>query len=82
MCLHTIDRIAKSIGIFRRAPGGPEAKRVFAAMMDRGKTDIAKIEAARRKSVVKGRDREPRQTRETKGAAASVETTASCGLRN
>jgi hypothetical protein len=30
------------------APGGPEAKRVFAAMMEMGKIDIAKIEAARR----------------------------------
>ena len=28
--------------------GGAEAKRVFAAMMDMGKIDIAKIEAARR----------------------------------
>src|SRR6186997_2489191 len=30
------------------AAGGPEAKRVFVAMMDMGKIDIAKIEAARR----------------------------------
>jgi predicted 3-demethylubiquinone-9 3-methyltransferase (glyoxalase superfamily) len=30
------------------AAGGNEAKRVFAAMMDMGKIDIAKIEAARR----------------------------------
>jgi len=30
------------------AAGGPEAKRVFAAMMDMGKIDVAKIEAARR----------------------------------
>jgi hypothetical protein len=30
------------------APDGAEAKRVFAAMMDMGKIDIAKIEAARR----------------------------------
>ena len=30
------------------AAGGAEAKRVFAAMMDMGKIDIAKIEAARR----------------------------------
>ena len=29
------------------AAGGAEAKRVFAAMMDMGKIDIAKIEAAR-----------------------------------
>lgn len=28
--------------------GGAEAKRVFAAMMDMGKNDVAKIEAARR----------------------------------
>ena len=31
-----------------RAAGGAEAKRVIAAMMDMGKIDIAKIEAARR----------------------------------
>ena len=30
------------------AAGGAEAKRVFAAMMEMGKIDIAKIEAARR----------------------------------
>jgi len=30
------------------AAGGPEAKRAFAAMMEMGKIDIAKIEAARR----------------------------------
>ncbi len=30
------------------AAGGDEAKRVFAAMMDMGKIDIAKIKAARR----------------------------------
>jgi predicted 3-demethylubiquinone-9 3-methyltransferase (glyoxalase superfamily) len=30
------------------AAGGAEAKRVFAAMMDMGKIDVAKIEAARR----------------------------------
>jgi predicted 3-demethylubiquinone-9 3-methyltransferase (glyoxalase superfamily) len=30
------------------AAGGVEAKRVFAAMMDMGKIDIAKIEADRR----------------------------------
>jgi len=30
------------------AAGGAEAKRIFAAMMDMGKIDIAKIEAARR----------------------------------
>ena len=30
------------------AAGGAEAKRVFAAMMEMDKTDIAKIEAARR----------------------------------
>ena len=29
--------------------GGPEAKRVFKAMMDMGKIDVAKIETARRK---------------------------------
>jgi 2-polyprenyl-6-hydroxyphenyl methylase/3-demethylubiquinone-9 3-methyltransferase len=29
------------------AAGGPEAKRAFAAMMEMGKIDIAKIEAAR-----------------------------------
>lgn len=28
------------------AAGGSEAKRVFAAMMDMGKIDVAKIEAA------------------------------------
>lgn len=30
------------------APGGAEAKRAFTAMMDMGKIDVAKIEAARR----------------------------------
>ena len=30
------------------AAGGAEAKRAFAAMMEMGKIDIAKIEAARR----------------------------------
>jgi predicted 3-demethylubiquinone-9 3-methyltransferase (glyoxalase superfamily) len=30
------------------AAGGTEAKRAFAAMMEMGKIDIAKIEAARR----------------------------------
>ncbi len=30
------------------AAGGAEAKRVFAAMIDMGKIDIAKIETARR----------------------------------
>jgi predicted 3-demethylubiquinone-9 3-methyltransferase (glyoxalase superfamily) len=30
------------------AAGGAEAKRVFEAMMEMGKIDIAKIEAARR----------------------------------
>jgi len=30
------------------AAGGAEAKRAFAVMMDMGKIDIAKIEAARR----------------------------------
>jgi len=30
------------------AAGGAEAKRVFAAMMDMGEIDIAKIEATRR----------------------------------
>jgi 2-polyprenyl-6-hydroxyphenyl methylase/3-demethylubiquinone-9 3-methyltransferase len=32
------------------AAGGPEAKRAFATMMEMGKIDIAKIEAARRES--------------------------------
>jgi predicted 3-demethylubiquinone-9 3-methyltransferase (glyoxalase superfamily) len=30
------------------AVGGPEAKRAFEAMMEMGKIDVAKIEAARR----------------------------------